>query len=93
MCFGRLGGFIAKCKNGETIRWKYGVLLVGNANFAWLQHMLHHLSPAGGVCGTVLANGSLSSNTSNEGKSSTKAGAREIPRVHLSGYRRRSGRN
>lgn len=38
-----------------------------NANFAWLQHMLHHLNPAGGVCGTVLANGSLSSNTSNEG--------------------------
>ena len=32
-----------------------------------VQHMLHHLSPAGGVCGTVLANGSLSSNTSNEG--------------------------
>ena len=35
--------------------------------FRSLQHMLHHLSPAGGVCGTVLANGSLSSNTSNEG--------------------------
>ncbi len=40
---------------------------MGNANFAWLQHMIHHLSPAEGVCGTVLANGSLSSNTSNEG--------------------------
>lgn len=39
----------------------------GNANFAWLQHMLHHLNPVGGVAGTVLANGSLSSNTSNEG--------------------------
>ena len=51
----------------DDIRWKYGVPPVGNANFAWLQHMLHHLSPAGGVCGTVLANGSLSSNTSNEG--------------------------
>ena len=51
----------------EDIRWKYGVPPVGNANFAWLQHMIHHLSPAGGVCGTVLANGSLSSNTSNEG--------------------------
>lgn len=49
------------------VRWKYGVPPVGNANFAWLQHMIHHLSPAGGVCGTVLANGSLSSNTSNEG--------------------------
>ena len=51
----------------DDIRWKYGVPPVGNANFAWLQHMIHHLSPAGGVCGTVLANGSLSSNTSNEG--------------------------
>lgn len=51
----------------EDIRWKYGIPPAGNANFAWLQHMLHHLNPAGGVCGTVLANGSLSSNTSNEG--------------------------
>ena len=51
----------------DDIRWKYGVPPVGNANFAWLQHMIHHLNPAGGVCGTVLANGSLSSNTSNEG--------------------------
>ncbi|MCI9491065.1 MAG: SAM-dependent DNA methyltransferase [Dorea sp.] len=51
----------------EDVRWKYGVPPVGNANFAWLQHMLHHLSPAGGVAGTVLANGSLSSNTGNEG--------------------------
>lgn len=51
----------------EDVRWKYGVPPVGNANFAWLQHMLHHLNPAGGVAGTVLANGSLSSNTGNEG--------------------------
>lgn len=51
----------------HDVRWKYGVPPVGNANFAWLQHMIYHLSPAGGVCGTVLANGSLSSNTSNEG--------------------------
>lgn len=51
----------------EDVRWRYGVPPVGNANFAWLQHMLHHLNPVGGVCGTVLANGSLSSNTSNEG--------------------------
>lgn len=48
-------------------RWRYGIPPVGNANFAWLQHMLYHLNPVGGVCGTVLANGSLSSNTSNEG--------------------------
>ena len=51
----------------DDIRWKYGVPPTGNANFAWLQHMLHHLNPVGGVDGTVLANGSLSSNTSNEG--------------------------
>lgn len=49
------------------VRWKYGELPAGNANFAWLQHMLHHLNPNGGVAGTVLANGSLSSNTGNEG--------------------------
>lgn len=47
-------------------RWKYGIPPDGNANFAWLQHMLHHLNPAGGVCGIVLANSSLSSDTSNE---------------------------
>ena len=52
----------------DDIRWKYGVPPVGNANYAWLQHMVHHLNPAGGVAGTVLANGSLSSNTSNEGE-------------------------
>lgn len=51
----------------EDIRWKYGIPPVSNANFAWLQHMLHHLNPNGGVAGTVLANGSLSSTTSNEG--------------------------
>lgn len=51
----------------DDVRWKYGVPPVGNANFAWLQHMLHHLNPNDGVAGTVLANGSLSSNTSNEG--------------------------
>ena len=56
---------------GERIqddnRWKYGIPPAGNANFAWLQHMLHHLNPVGGVAGTVLANGSLSSNTGGEG--------------------------
>ena len=51
----------------DDIRWKYGVPPTGNANFAWLQHMLHHLNPVGGVAGTVLANGSLRSHTSNEG--------------------------
>lgn len=52
----------------DDIRWRYGIPPVGNANFAWLQHMLHHLSPVGGVAGTVLANGSLSSNTGSEGE-------------------------
>ena len=54
-------------KLSDDIRWKYGVPPVGNANYAWLQHMIHHLSPETGVAGTVLANGSLSSDTSNEG--------------------------
>ena len=48
-------------------RWKYGVPPVGNANFAWVQHMAHHLSP-NGVAGFVLANGSMSSNQSGEGE-------------------------
>lgn len=48
-------------------RWKYGVPPSGNANYAWIQHMLHHLSPTGTMA-TVLANGSLSSNTSGEGE-------------------------
>ncbi|OXS26905.1 MAG: N-6 DNA methylase [Acetobacterium sp. MES1] len=52
----------------DDIRWKYGVPPTNNANYAWLQHMLHHLNPVGGVAATVLANGSLSSNTSNEGE-------------------------
>lgn len=51
----------------DDVRWAYGVPPTGNANFAWLQHMLHHLNPVGGVAGVVLANGSLSSSTANEG--------------------------
>lgn len=51
----------------DDVRWKYGVPPTGNANYAWLQHMLHHLNPAGGVMGTVLANGSLSTQSSGEG--------------------------
>jgi type I restriction enzyme M protein len=47
-------------------RWKHSVPPVGNANFAWLQHMVSHLSPRG-VAGVVLANGSLSSQQSGEG--------------------------
>jgi len=51
----------------EDKRWKYGVPPTGNANFAWVQHMVHHLSPTG-VAGFVLANGSMSSNQSGEGE-------------------------
>ena len=50
----------------EDVRWKYGIPPAGNANFAWLQHMIHHLSPRGRI-GMVLANGSLSSQTGGEG--------------------------
>jgi type I restriction enzyme M protein len=47
-------------------RWTYGTPPAGNANFAWVQHFIHHLSPTG-LAGFVLANGSMSSNTSGEG--------------------------
>jgi type I restriction enzyme M protein len=47
-------------------RWQYGPPPPGNANFAWVQHMVHHLAPTG-VAGFVLANGSMSSNQSGEG--------------------------
>jgi type I restriction enzyme M protein len=46
-------------------RWEYGIPLEGNANFAWLQHMLWHLAPNGSMA-LLLANGSMSSNTSGE---------------------------
>ena len=48
-------------------RWRYGVPPKGNANFAWVQHMVHHLAPRG-VAGFVLANGSMSSQQSGEGE-------------------------
>lgn len=47
-------------------RWVYGTPPAGNANYAWLQHILHHLGPRG-QAGVVLANGSMSSNQSGEG--------------------------
>ncbi|VEJ05756.1 putative type I restriction enzyme M protein [Campylobacter lari] len=47
-------------------RWKYGVPPASNANYAWIQHFLYHLSPNGGVAGFVLAKGALTSNTTNE---------------------------
>ena len=48
-------------------RWEYGVPPAGNANFAWVQHFIHHLAPTG-IAGFVLANGSMSSNQSGEGE-------------------------
>ena len=48
-------------------RWVYGTPPAGNANFAWMQHMLYHLA-YGGKMGLLLANGSMSSNTNNEGE-------------------------
>jgi len=48
-------------------RWQYGIPPAGNANFAWMQHMLYHLAPNGSL-GLLLANGSMSSNTNNEGE-------------------------
>ena len=53
-------------KLADDPRWKYGVPPEGNANFAWVQHFIYHLSPKG-TAGFVLANGSLSSKTSGEG--------------------------
>jgi type I restriction enzyme M protein len=51
----------------DDIRWKYGVPPTGNANYGWIEHMIHHLCPTG-IAGFVMANGSLSSNTSGEGE-------------------------
>lgn len=51
----------------EDGRWKYGAPPVGNANFGWLQHIVHHLKPTG-TAGVVLANGSMSSTQSGEGE-------------------------
>jgi type I restriction enzyme M protein len=57
-----IGALLAK-----DARWKYGIPPAGNANYAWLQHMIYHLSPKG-IMACVLANGSLSSQTNNEGE-------------------------
>ena len=51
----------------DDVRWKYGTPPKGNANFGWMQHMLHHLAPTGSMA-LLLANGSMSSNTNNEGE-------------------------
>jgi len=51
----------------NDVRWKYGTPPVGNANYAWIQHFIHHLKPTG-MAGFVMANGSMSSQTSGEGE-------------------------
>ncbi len=51
----------------DDVRWKYGNPPKGNANFGWVQHIIHHLAPTG-VAGFVLANGSMSSQQSGEGE-------------------------
>jgi type I restriction enzyme M protein len=55
----------------DDARWRFGTPPVGNANYAWIQHFIHHLAPpngrGGGVAGFVMANGSLSSNSGGEG--------------------------
>lgn len=53
-------------KLADDVRWKYGTPPQGNANFAWMQHMIHHLSDNGSMA-LLLANGSMSSSTNSEG--------------------------
>ena len=56
----------------DDVRWRYGTPPIGNANYAWIQHFIHHLAPpngrGGGVAGFVMANGSLSSGSGGEGE-------------------------
>ena len=56
----------------DDVRWRYGTPPTGNANYAWIQHFIHHLAPpngrGGGVAGFVMANGSLSSSSGGEGE-------------------------
>ena len=56
----------------NDVRWRYGTPPVGNANYAWIQHFIHHLAPpnryGGGVAGFVMANGSLSTRAGGEGE-------------------------
>lgn len=56
----------------DDVRWRYGKPPAGNANYAWIQHFIHHLAPpngrGGGVAGFVMANGSLTSASGGEGQ-------------------------
>ena len=69
-------------RGDDDVRWQYGVPPKGNANFAWVQHFIHHLAPDG-FAGFVLANGSMSSNQSGEGEIRQK-----LVQADLSGLRR-----
>src|ERR1035437_8699553 len=51
----------------QDVRWKFGMPPVNNANYAWIQHFIHHLSPVG-VAGFVMSNGSMSTTTTGEGE-------------------------
>ena len=53
-------------RKDDDVRWKYGLPPKGNANFAWIQHIVHHMAPDG-MAGFVSANGAMSSNQSGEG--------------------------
>jgi type I restriction enzyme M protein len=53
-------------RKDDDVRWQFGVPPKGNANFAWVQHFIHHLAP-NGIAGFVLSNGSMSANQSGEG--------------------------
>jgi len=66
-------------------RWVYGTPPAGNANYAWVQHFIHHLAPYG-IAGFVLANGSMSSNQSGEGRSARRS-SRPIWSTAWSRYR------
>jgi type I restriction enzyme M protein len=61
----------AKLLEGD-VRWRFGMPPAGNANYAWIQHFIHHLAPpnghGGGMAGFVMANGSLSSGSGGEGE-------------------------
>jgi type I restriction enzyme M protein len=54
-------------RDDTDVRWKFGVPPAGNANYAWVQHFIHHLAP-NGFAGFVLSNGSMASNQSGEGE-------------------------
>ena len=65
----------------EDARWKFGTPPAGNANFGWLQHILHHLAPTG-TAGVILANGSMSSTQNRRGRNPPRDGGGGRDRLH-----------